>query len=582
MLEKLEVINMKITQIGNYTGDLISTTLENRGIEDLELYYNPSGEYDSNPQLLMNVEKGTQLYLSELNKGTKTGLVVDADMDGYASASVIYQYSKILQGDADITPFFHEGKAHGLTEHIMKQVYKSGVKFLIVPDAGSNDVEQIEALETNGIKVLVIDHHEVDKFTDKGVIVNNQLCDHTNKNLVGVGMVYKFLQFIDGQGIGELDKFLDLVAAGQIGDTSDISDPEIRNLVTKGLDNIQNKFFKEVIGEPQLGRKIAPKDLSFGLIPLINAVVRVGTLEERELIFEAMNDIGDDRIFPVIKKKKNPVTKKFDQVPFDFTVYQQAADLAAKCKNRQAALVKKLVAVLEDTVDNNHGVVIGKVPDEIDPQGVIGLVANKLVGKYDKPCLLLNEKEKGKWTGSGRGHEKTFPDFRAWCESTGVTDFAQGHANAFGIGVTEENLPKLFEAASGVEKNEANYEVDILTNKPDPGHAELIDKNQRLFGGSVKEPFIGIKNLVIPKRFISMKGSTLNLWSYGVSMVQFGSSPNFFAEVMNYPEENVTLDIVGFYGINDWGGSRKPQLIIKDIEIANNNNDEVTVDNIVF
>jgi len=573
---------MKIQQVGNYSGDIISTTLENRGITDLELYYNPSSEYDSNPQLIMNIEEGTQLYLSELDKGTKTGLVVDADMDGYASGSIIYQYSHILRGDADITPFFHDGKSHGLTEHIMKQIYKSGVKFLIVPDAGSNDVEKIEELENNGIKVLVIDHHEVDKFTDKGVIINNQLCDHTNKNLVGAGMVYKFLQFIDGQGIGAIDQFLDLVAAGQIGDTSDISDPEIRNLVTLGLDNIQNKFFKEVIGEPQLGRKIAPKDLSFGLIPLINAVVRVGTLEERELIFDAMNNIGADRVFKVVKKKKNPVTKKFDQVPFDFTVYQQAADVAAKCKARQAALVKKLVAVLEDTVDNNYGVVIGKVPDDIDPQGVIGLVANKLVGKYDKPCLLLNEKDKGMWTGSGRGHEKTFADFRAWCESTNVTEFAQGHANAFGIGVTDENLSKLYEAASNVEKLEAVYEVDILTNKPDAKHAELIDKNQRLFGGSVKEPFIGIMNLTVPKRFISMKGSTLNVWSYGVSLVQFGSNPNVFAEIMNYPEDTVPLNAVGYYGMNDWGGSRRPQLVIKDIEIANNNNIEVTVDNIIF
>jgi single-stranded-DNA-specific exonuclease len=573
---------MKIVQIGNYRGDLISATLENRGITDTELYFNPTSEHDSDPKLLINVEEGVALYLDQLHLGTKTGLVVDADMDGYSSASLIYQYSKILREDIDITPFFHDGKSHGLTEHIMKQIYKSGIKFLIVPDAGSNDVEKIEELETNGIKVLVIDHHEVDNFTDKGIIINNQLCEHTNKNLVGVGMVYKFLQFIDEEGIGVLDQFLDLVAAGQIGDTSDISDPEIRNLVTLGLDNIQNKFFKAVIGTPQLGRKIAPKDLSFGIIPLINAVVRVGTLEERELIFDAMNNIGADRIFPVIKRKKDPVTKKFNQIPYDYTVYQQAADVAAKCKSRQAALVKKLVAVLEDTVDNNYGIAIGKVPSDIDPQGVIGLVANKLVGKYDKPCLLLNQKEKGKWTGSGRGHEKTLLDFRAWCDSTGLVEFAQGHANAFGIGITDENLPKLYEAAKTVEKNDATYEVDLITNKADPAHAELVDKNLRLFGGSVKEPFIGIVNLIIPKRFISMKGSTLNLWSYGVGLVQFGASANFFAKIMNYPEQNIPLDIVGFYGMNDWGGARKPQLIIKDIEIANNNIEDVTVENIIF
>ena len=94
--------------------------------------------------------------------------------------------------------------------------------------------------------------------------------------------------------------------------------------------------------------------------------------------------------------------------------------------------------------------------------------------------------------------------------------------------------------------------------------------------------FIGIVNLVVPKRFISMKGSTLNLFSWGVGLVQFGANPNFFVDVQYYPEENVPFNIVGYYGMNDWGGARKPQLIIKDIEIANNNNDEITVDNIVF
>jgi single-stranded-DNA-specific exonuclease len=531
---------------------------------------------------LINVEEGMQLLLDELDKGSKTGLVVDADMDGYASASIMYQYIHIIRGDADVTPFFHEGKAHGLTEHIMNQIRKSNIKFLIIPDAGSNDVEKIEELENIGIKVLVIDHHEVDKFTDKGIIINNQLCEHTNSHLVGAGMVYKFLQFVDRQGINELDQFLDLVAAGQIGDTSDISDPEIRNLVTKGLDNINNKFFKQVIGEPQLGRKIAPKDLSFGIIPLINAVVRVGTDEECRLIFDAMNNIGDDRIFSVVKKKKNPVTKKFDQVHFDFTLYQQAADVAAKCKARQAALVKKLVAVLEDTVDNNYGVAIGKVPPEIDPQGVIGLVANKLVGRYDKPCLLLNEKEKGMWTGSGRGHEKTMPDFRAWCEGTGIVEFAQGHANAFGIGVTADNLNSLYSAASKVEKLDIVYEVDLLINKPESKHALMIDKHQRLFGGAVKEPFVGIVNLKVPKMYMSMKGSTLNIFSYGMNLVQFGANPNFYVEIFNYPEDLVPLTIVGYYGINDWGGVRKAQFIIKDIEIDVPKIEEITTENIVF
>lgn len=392
----------------NSVGDIISVTLENRGITDIVEYLNPTNYTPSDPLKFSRADEAEALLFHHVSIGSIIGILIDADMDGYSSATLTNKYLLDINPNMKIVFFFHEGKAHGLTDAIMKQIKDSDIDLLIIPDAGSNDVDEMKELDELGIDILVLDHHEVDKFSEVGVIVNNQLCENTNKHFVGAGVVYQFFKRFDERlSIGTLDNYLDLVAVGQIGDSSDISIPEIRALVTKGVQNINNKFFRTVI-DNLVGEGInpAPREFSFTLIPLVNAVVRVGTLEERQLIFEAMNDIGAERTFEVKKRKKNKDTGKFDALTFEYDLYTYAWDIATKVKARQAALVKKLVAALEESTDHSYGIAIAQVPDDIDVQGVSGLVANKLVNKYDKPSLVLSQKEET-WTGSGRGYEKS-------------------------------------------------------------------------------------------------------------------------------------------------------------------------------
>lgn len=572
----------------NAVGDIISVTLENRGITDIVEYLNPTNYTPSDPLKFTRSDEAEALLFHHISIGSIVGVLIDADMDGYSAATLTNKYLLDINPNMKIVFFFHEGKAHGLTDAIMKQVKDSDIDLLIIPDAGSNDVEQMKELDELGIDILVLDHHEVDKFSEVGVIVNNQLCENTNKHLVGAGVVYQFFKrFDEKMSIGTLDNYLDLVAIGQIGDSSDIAVPEIRALVTKGVQNLNNKFFRTVI-DNLVGEGInpAPREFSFTLIPLVNAVVRVGTLEERQLIFEAMNDIGAERTFEVKKRKKNANTGKFDTLTFEYDLYTYAWDVATKVKARQAALVKKLVAALEESTDHSYGIAIAQVPDNIDVQGVSGLVANKLVNKYDKPSLVLSQKEET-WTGSGRGYEKVIADFRQWCEKSDLVEFAQGHANAFGIGIHSEKLEAFKDYAKKIEAPEETvYEVDLILEKLDGQHAELIDRNRHLFGGSVTEPFIGVQRLKVPKRFISFRGSVFNIYTWGVSCVQFGANVMDIEDKLNRIDGNeVLVTMVGEYSMNNWNGKKTPQFIIKDIEfesVEELNKKVLTADDIIF
>ena len=106
----------------------------------------------------------------------------------------------------------HNGKEHGL---IVDTIPKE-VKLVVAPDSSSNDYEQHKILKEQGIDVLVLDHHEADKVSKYACVINNQLSkNYSNKNLSGVGVVYKFCQYIDKIcNLEYADNLLDLVAVG--------------------------------------------------------------------------------------------------------------------------------------------------------------------------------------------------------------------------------------------------------------------------------------------------------------------------------------------------------------------------------
>lgn len=588
---------MKIKQIGTYDGDIISTILENRKVEDIETFLNPNGNDDTDSFKLANMKLGAEVVLSHVLIENHIGLLVDPDADGFSSSSIIYQYLKAINPDLQITYFLHDGKAHGLTEKILEKVAESTIDLIIIPDAGSNDAEGIARLYAMGIDTVIIDHHEVDTPPQVGVLINNQLDTNieANRNLVGAGMVHKFCKALDSMtNLNLADDFFDLVAIGQVGDGSDISQNEVRHMIFKGLSDIKNPFVKVVLEDSfEDLSNIAPINLSFSIIPLINAVVRVGTDDEKDLLFRALNSIGADETFQVVKRKKNKTTGKFDRFDVTQTLYEYAYDSCKKVKGRQAGLVKKIMASLEDDIDDNGGVAIGIVPNS-DQGSITGLVANKISNKLQKPVLLVHyvkeEEEKlGTYMGSGRGHEKTLSSLRDWCNDTGLVEYAQGHANAFGIGVPEDKFEDFKKKTLRVEPTDFIYEVDLhVDGKIDKQAILDVNENKKLFGGKVHEPLFAFTNIKVRKEFIRQKGSMLTFFENGIEFVMFGAPQGLFESLTHNFDQYIPMDFVGRPGENNWGGRITPRIVLEDcqrsiVEIKEEKvEDEITAETIVF
>lgn len=196
---------------------LIEQVFANRGIKpnQIKSYLHTTEKDILNPELLDNIKEGTIILLKHLVAGDKIFIQIDPDVDGYTASAMLINYlNKIAPGHTqqNIIYRIHDGKQHGL----LLDTIPANVKLVIAPDSSSNDFEIHASLKEKGIDVLVLDHHEAEKYSENACVINNQLSkNYFNKDLSGVGVVYKFCQYIDKiGGFNYANNFLDLVAVG--------------------------------------------------------------------------------------------------------------------------------------------------------------------------------------------------------------------------------------------------------------------------------------------------------------------------------------------------------------------------------
>jgi single-stranded-DNA-specific exonuclease len=188
---------------------------------------------------------------------------------------------------------------------VVLETVPEDIKLVIILDAGSNQYEEHKVLHDRGVDVLVIDHHETDEESSHACVINNQMCDYPSKSLSGVGMVYKFCSYIDTLlETNHAEQFIDLVALGGIADMMDMKDFELKHLVEKGLQNLRNPYFKTMVEKNaySIGSELTPFGVAFYVAPYVNATIRVGTQDEKLILFESMLDYRGYELIPSTKR----------------------------------------------------------------------------------------------------------------------------------------------------------------------------------------------------------------------------------------------------------------------------------------
>ena len=556
------------------------TILLNRGIENWKQYLNLNEDCIHDFNLLKNIDKAVGCFIKHIENKSRIHIIVDSDVDGYTSASMVYRYIKQLGKDINVTYSLHTKKQHGISEDI--EIPKD-CELLIIPDAGSNDIEQCKELVEKGIDVIILDHHICDKENDFAIVVNNQMCDYPNKNFCGAGIVYKFLKAIDDELWEDYaDKMLDIVALGNISDVMDMRECETRYYVDLGLSKIRSKLFKALIEKQSYSMNgvVNITSVQFYVTPILNSMIRVGSAEAKDLLFRAF--IETDEVF---KYKKRGETEESDE-----DIYTRAARLCYNAKNRQGKEVQKGVDAIDELIQEKEiykdKVMFINVSDILG-ETLTGLVAIKIAEKYNRPCLLLRRqkvREDGSlyYGGSCRNFDNSpIESLKDFLDSTGTFEFVQGHDNAAGISIPRENVTKSIELCNerlaDVDFQKCfNVDFDMECDDLSVAFIKAIDEMKDIFGQGIKEPLVHIKNIPIWSENFFVMGKNSNSWKVindeGYAFVKFNVDVDK-DEVLQIYNSNLdreeeyslgNIDVVGTVSINNYNNILTPQIIIKD------------------
>lgn len=554
------------------------TILLNRGVENWKEYLNIDESCVNDYSMLDNIHEAVLCYISHLDRGSKIHVIVDPDVDGFCSASEIIRYTKKVKPEANITYSLHTQKQHGISEDI---TIPEDIDLLIVPDAGSNDVNQCKGLDENGIDVIVLDHHICDKKNPYAIVVNNQMCDYPNKNFCGGGIVYKFLKAVDDElWENYADDFLDMVALSNISDVMDMREFETRYYVNAGLNKIRSKVFKALIDKQSYSMKDVVNIISvqFYITPILNAMIRVGNQDDKDLLFRAF--IETDEVF---KYKKRGATEETDE-----DIYTRAARLCYNAKNRQGKEVSKSVDEIDNIIKHNelykNKAIFVNVSNVLS-QTLTGLVAMKIADKYNKPCLLLRRQKLRDdggmfYGGSCRNFDHSpISSLKNELDSTNLFEFVQGHDNAAGFSINRSNIENAIKRINTMWKDidfTAYYEVDFDkdVSEIDISFVKEIDDIKDLFGQGIKEPYVHISNIPVVKEDTFVMGKESNSWKViyndELAFVKFSVDKEKDAIINNMFSDTDgflgTMDVIGTVSLNNYKGILTPQVIVKDYE----------------
>jgi len=559
----------------NYNGSALYKVLLNRGITDPQHYLNTTDNDIINPEIIKNVPEAAKKLVYHIAKGHDIFVNVDADCDGFTSAAFFINWMfRNFPGFTlnHVKWGFHLDKGHGL---LMNQILADKPQLVVCPDAGSDEYPLHQILSENNIDLIIIDHHNADHYSEYATVINNQLDqNYSNKTLSGVGMVYKFCSYLDKLlTTDNANSLLDIAALGIIADVMLLTELETRHIIDKGINNIENPFIKAMIAKNEYSFKdgITPTSIAWYIAPAVNAITRMGTIPEKQTLFNALLEFkAYDQI---------PSTKRGHSVGEMETYVEQAVRVCSNVKRRQDKLRDEEFFNIIELIDSQHllenKILVVRLENSTElSRSITGLIANKLMSTYNRPVLLLNKQEDNTWAGSARNNPNNgLPSIQNFVRESELAIYASGHDNACGVAFLDKNLKDFIKYANQKLANinfESCYDVDLeyLPQKIDTNDIlELADASW-IWGQGVEEPLVALKKVTVtPENIQLFGGSTLKFTlPDNLSAVKFKSSQEEYEKLI--PEDGMatSLNIIGTCVRNTWWDNG-PEIIIKDYEI---------------
>lgn len=562
---------------------ILAKLLVNRDLvekRDIELFLNPHMDYLSNPELMKDMKKSSEIILDNIRKNKKIRIVGDFDVDGVMSVYILYKGLKKLHANVDYVIPDRIQDGYGINIDIINAAKFDGIDTIITCDNGIAAIEQIKYAKSIGINVIVTDHHDIPyllnnnkkeyiRVSADAIINPKQLdCEYPDKCLCGAGVAFtliKYLFKIAGNERGA-DEFLEFAAIATVCDVVDLVG-ENRIIVKKGIEALnktENIGLTALIDMCSLKEKeLGVYHIGFILGPTINASGRLDSA------LYALNLLLCEDILLAYEMAKN------------------LRDLNEERKNMTNDGVEKVINQIETS-----NMKMGKVLVVYEPdihESIAGIIAGRVKEKYYMPTIVLTKGNEGV-KGSARSIEE-YNMFEELSKCKDILNRFGGHPMAAGLSLDEDKISQLrtrLNQYTSLTSDDLIPKIYIDMELPiEYISYKLIDDMRILepFGKGNSKPLFGGKKLKIKRAFllgINKNVLKLNLISFSGGSIDgllFRDVEVFLSEIENkYGKEkmdnmfkgienDIFVDILYYPDLNEYNGNTSLQIHIQYFRI---------------
>lgn len=530
---------------------LIASARGVRTVEDAEDFFGVNEEMGADPFDFPDMYKAVKRIRTAIDEFERIAVYGDYDADGVTATALLYSYLALQGADVVYAVPNRHTEGYGLSYGAIDNISRMGAKLIITVDNGISAVEEAEYIRQLEMDLVITDHHLPSEVIPAAVAVvdpHREDCILSFKDYAGVGVAYKLICALEGEENEITESFLDLVTIGTIADVMPLKN-ENRSIVRRGTELINDsdrvgiQALLEVAGLE--GKQVKSGTVAFGLAPRINAAGRIGT--------------ADRAIRLLLSEDYDEANLLAQEINDDNTIRQQT----------EQEILSQAVEIIEANPSwkYNRVLVVGGT-DWHD--GVIGIVASRLVEKYGKPTIVITENEDGTAKGSGRSVDG-FSLYDALCACSDVLDHFGGHTLAAGLGINTEKID-LFrqEINNYADGMEAFYPVQNIDFKINPSvvNVELLDVIDSLepFGSGNPQPVFGLYNMILTDITPIGSGKHLRLslrrGDITLSAVLFRMTQLDFPYVVGD-----VLDIAAVFEANEYLGQLRLNILVKNVKL---------------
>ena len=477
----------------------------------------------------------------------------DYDADGVTSTALLYSYLEAVGARVMYYIPSREAEGYGMNNAAVDTLHQKGVKLIVTVDNGIAAINEIRYAKSLGVDTVVTDHHmPLGELPDACAVVDlhRSDCPSRFKQLSGVGVAFKLIMALEGEYCDVdslLDMYADLLCLGTIGDIVELKS-ENRVFVKRGLLSMRHTertgLYALIRNAGLMGKPITAGNVSFTLVPRINAVGRLGA-SGRSVELLLTNDEEEAGEFAAAMSYDNAERQQIER------------DILEKIDarvTRDPRLVMDKVLVLDG--ENWH-------------QGVVGIVASRIREIYGKPTIIISrDGENAK--ASGRSVEGfALCDAVAACGDL-LTHYG-GHPMAAGLSLPSANIDVFRKRINDYADRQSTMPFDTLhidcKLNPAAISLDLVGELNVMkpYGAGNPTPVFGFFNMVLTNiiPLSNNKHLRLVLSRGSVSM----SAMLFFTSTEDFPyEKGEVLDIAATLEINEYNDRSSVSVIIKDVK----------------